>query len=69
MKIFNPNSAQSIRKMLAEAVADGEIEADDTVWLDDGGEYVVDSGDFFGVDTDDLSDSLRVVGKVSEYLD
>lgn len=69
MKIFNPNSAQSIRKQLSAAAAAGEIEVDDTVWLDDSGEYVVDSGDFFGVDYDDLSDSLRVVGKVSEYLD
>ena len=69
MKTFNSSSTRTIRKQLADALSTGTIEATDTVWKDDSGEYVVDNGHFAGVDTDDLSDSLREVGTVADYID
>lgn len=68
MKTFQ-SWTRPIRKQIADALANGEIEATDLVFLDDGGEYVVDSGDFFGVDSEDLSADMRQVGVVSDYID
>lgn len=67
MKTFD--STKPIRKQLTAAVLAGEIEEDDLVWKDDAGAYVVDNGDFAGIDPDELSDNLREVGKVSDYTD
>ncbi len=68
MNTCNWTQTNNVRKLFAAEVASGNIEMDDTVWLDDGGTYYVDSGHFAGVDVAELPE-LREVGKVADYLD